>query len=157
MNLPDPRAIIGVAFALLIAGIVFFVPIGKVEETVIEYTNESLQYKISHVQDRQVPRWIFWNATEVQYLVKNADTVDGLFTMNFVFSNEKATKSSTRKITILRGAQEAVTEISPLNGVSNCTLTVVPPYKIVPHQHTVSRDVTLWDRIWDLKAIFGIR
>jgi len=157
MNLPDPRLIVGVAVALLIAGIIFFVPIGTVEEVETYYTAEPLTFEKSLEHEAQVRRWIFWDATEVQYIIKNTDAKDGVFTLNFIFSNEKEIKSRTKKIKILAGAQEAVTEVSSLNGVSKITLNVIPPNKSVLHERIVSKEVTLWDRIWELTSIFGIR
>jgi hypothetical protein len=155
--MPDPRWIVGVTIALLIAGTIFFVPIGKVDVPIIEYTTEPLKYDTQHIQDRQVSRYLFWKATEIQYLVTNNDSVDGTFTLNYVFSNGEETKSLTKKLEILAGAQEAVAQVSPLNGVSSASFKVIPSNKTVAHRGTVSKDITLWDRIWDLKAIFGIK
>jgi len=151
----NPNVIVATAIALLIAGIIFFVPIGTVEEVETYYTSEPLKYEKSLISEKQVSKWIFFQATEVQYIVKNADEIDGLFTLNFLFSNEKETKSSTTRITILAGAQEAVTEVSPLNGVSNVILNVIPPNKQVRHERIVIKEVTTWDRLRELRSIFG--
>lgn len=145
----------GIAIALLIAGMIFFVPIGEVEEVEITYTTEPLEYEKSLIRESQVSRLIFWEATEVQYIVKNTDEIDGMFTLNFTFNNEKEIKTSTKRISILAGTQEAVTEVSPLNGVSSVILTVVPPNKSVRHENTVTKKVTTWDRLRELRSIFG--
>jgi len=150
----DPRTIVGIAIALFIAGIIFFVPIGTVEEVEIYYTSEPLQYEKSLISEKQVSKWLFWKATEVQYLVSNTDEIDGIFTLNFIFSNENETKSSTKRITILAGAQEAITEVSPLNGVSKVVLNVIPPNKQVRHERIVIKEVTTWDRMRELRSIF---
>lgn len=157
MNLPNPQWIVAVALALLIAGIIFSIPIDTVEEVETYYTPEPLTFEKSPEHERQVRRWIFWDATEVQYIIKNTDTIDGVFTLNFVFSNEKEVRSRTKKIEILTGAQKVVTEVSPLNGVSKIMLNVIPPNKLIPHERIVSKNVILWDRIWELTSIFGIR
>ena len=151
----NPNVIVATAIALLIAGIIFFVPIGTVEEVETYFTSEPLKYEKSLISEKQVSKWIFFQATEVQYIVKNADEIDGLFTLNFLFSNEKETKSSTTRIAILAGAQEAVTEVSPLNGVSNVILNVIPPNKQVRHERIVIKEVTTWDRLRELRSIFG--
>lgn len=151
----NPQAIVATAVALFIAGIIFFVPIGTVEEVETYYTSEPLEYEKSLISEKQVSKLIFWNATEVQYLVSNTDEIDGIFTLNFVFSNEKETKSSTTRITILAGAQEAITEVSPLNDVSNVILNVIPPNKQVRHERIVIKEVTTWDRLRELRSIFG--
>ena len=143
----NPAWIVTVAVSLVVAGIIWFVPIGEVEEVETYRTIEPLTYEKSLIREVQVSRLIFWDATEVQYTVKNTDVMDGVFTLNFVFGNERETKSSTRRITILAGAQEAVTEVSPLNGVSSVTLNVIPSNKSILHERTVTKEVTAWDRI----------
>jgi len=152
----NPSGIVGLAVALVIAGTIFFIPIGEVKEVQTYYTIEPLTYEKSVIREVQVPKWIFWDATEVQYIIKNTDGIDGVFTLNFVFTNGKETKSSTQKITILAGAQEAITEVSSFNGVSSVTLNVIPSNKSIPHEITVTKEVTGWDRIWELRSIFSI-
>jgi len=153
----NPTWIVVLALCLVVAGAILFVPIGEEEEVETYYTSEPLAYEKSLIREAQVSRWLFWDATEVQYIVKNNDVIDGVFTLNFVFGNERETKSSTKRITILAGAQEAVTMVSPLNGVSSVTLNVIPSNKSIPHERTVKKEVTGWDRIWELRSIFGIK
>jgi hypothetical protein len=153
----SPNGIIALAIALVIAGTILFVPIGKVDEVETFYTVEPIAYETSVIRENQVSRWIFWDATEIQYSIKNADNIDGVFTLNFIFENGKDTKTSTERISILAGAQEVVTEISPLNGVSQVTLNVIPSSKTIPHTRTVTREVTGWDRIWELRSLFGVK
>ncbi len=149
----DPRAlgVIGLAIALVIAAIMFSQPIDTVEETEIYYTREPITFEKTLEQERQVPRFLIWfEATEMQYIIKNTDTVDGEFTLSFVFNNGEDIKSKTRKIKILAGAKEAVTEISPLGGVSTVTLDVTASSKLVAHKRTVTREITTWDKLGDL-------
>jgi len=154
-NLPSQSALIGFAIGAFFLGTIFFLPIGTVDEVVTDLTNEPLAYQGSVVRETQVPTWIFWEATEVQYMITNRDVVDGTFTLNFVYDNGKETKSSTRKIKILAGVQQAVTQMSAFHGVSKVTLYVVPPYRVVARQRTVPRNITLWDKITDLNSVLG--
>lgn len=94
-------------------------------------------------------------ATEVQYLMQNTDTIKGNFTLNFIFNNREDTKTNTRKITIAAGAQEAVTEISPLNGESSVQLNVIPPTKQVPYDVPVKKKVTILKKILDLIEMYN--
>lgn len=153
----NPQVIVATALALFIAGVIFFVPIHEVEEVETYYTSEPLTFEKSLILETQVSRWIFWDATEVQYIVKNTDVKDGVFTLNFVFRNEKEIKSSTKRITILAGTQEAITEVSPFSGVSNVTLNVIPSNKSVTHERTITKKVTTWDKLGELRMIFGIK
>ena len=153
--MPSPNVIVATALALFLAGTIFFVPIHEVEEIETYYTSEPLTFEKSLILETQVSRWIFSNATEVQYIVKNTDVIDGVFTLNFVFRNEKETKSSTKRITILAGAQEAITEVSPLSGESTVTLNIIPSNKSVPHERTIIKKITTWDKLRELRMIFG--
>ena len=152
--MPDPRVIVATAFALFIAGTIFFIPIHEVEEIETYYTDEPLTFEKSLKLETQVRQWIFWDATEVQYIIKNTDVIDGVFTLNFIFRNEKDIKSSTKRIAILAGAQEAITVVSPLFGVSNVTLNVIPSNKSVRHERTITKKITTWDKLRELRMIF---
>lgn len=152
----DPRAmgIIGLAIALVIAGIMFSQPIDSVEESEIYYTSEPVAFEKIIQKETQVPRFlIFGEATEIQYIIRNADSVDGEFTLSFVFNNGQDIKSSTKKVKILAGAKEAVTQVSPLGGVSTVTLDVTASNKLVAHQRTVTREITTWDKLGGLIPI----
>lgn len=154
-----PEAIVGTAVALLIVGTVFStVPVGKEPYQVTEYSVEKIKSEVTLVHEIQVRRWYYWDdATEVQYMVKNNDTVDGEFILNYIFSNKDETKSITDKVRILAGTKEVVTELSSLNGVSSGNLTVVSPFKSVPYTIIKTKDVYIWDHLWDLKSLFGVK
>ena len=150
----NPQVIVGTAVALLIAATIFFIPIHEVEEIEIYYADEPLTFEISLESEKQVRRWIFWDATEVQYAVKNSDILDGVFTLNFIFRTDKDIESSTKKIMILAGTQEAITETSSLFGVSDVTLNVIPSMKSVPHERVITKKITTWDKLQELGIIF---
>lgn len=137
----NPNGIVALAIALVVAGTILFVPIGKVDEVETYYTVEPVTYEKTIASESQVSRWIFWNATEIQYLIKNTDDVDGIFTLNFIFKNEGDVKTSTKRMEILAGAQEAITVTSPLNGVSTIILNIIPSSKSIPHTRIVTREV----------------
>ena len=153
--MPDFRVIIFTALGLFVAGVILSLPIDE-EEIIITYeTSEPVTYETENVTEKQVSRWVFWDATECQYIVTNTDTVDGNFTLNYVFQSEKEIKSKTKKVNILAGTKEAITIVSPFYGVSSIRLNVVPPYKTVSHQTTEIKKIKVWDRLWDLIWLFG--
>ena len=150
----NPQVIVGTALALFIAATIFFIPIHEVEEIEIYYADEPITFEKTLENETQIPQWIFWDATEVQYTIKNTDVIDGVFTLNFVFRNDKDIESTTKRITILSGAQEAITEVSPLFGVSHVTLNVIPSTKSVPHERVITKKITTWDKLRELRSIF---
>ena len=153
--MPDFRVIIFTALGLFVAGVILSLPIDE-EEIIVTYeTNEPLTYETENISERQVTRWLFWEATERQYTVSNTDIIDGKFTLNYVFQNENEIKTKTKKINIIAGTKEAIKIVSPLYGVSKIQLNVVPPNKVVSHKTTEIKIIKLWDRVWDLIWIFG--
>lgn len=153
--MPDFRVIIFTALGLFVAGVIFSMPIDEEEIVVTYQTSEPITYETENVSERQVSKWVFGEATECQYIVSNTDTVDGEFTLNYIFQkgNEIATK--TKKVNILAGTKEAVKIVSPYFGVSKISLNVVHSYKTVYHQTTEIKKIKVWDRLWDLVWIFG--
>jgi len=147
--------IVSSAVGLFIAGTLFCNPIGKESYQETYYSPEPLTYESSLIRTKQVSKWIFWDATEVQYTIKNTDTADGDFTLNFIFSNGNDTKSTTSKVKILAGTQEAVAAVSPFGGVSNGILNVAPPNKLVAHTRTKTRDIYIWDHLGSLMSILS--
>jgi len=153
--MPDFRVIIFTALGLFVAGVIFSMPIDEEEIVVTYQTSEPVTYETENMPERQVSKWVFGDATECQYIIKNTDIVDGEFTLNYVFQKGNEIETKTKKVTILAGTKEAVKIVSPYFGVSKTSLNVVPPYKTVSHQTTEIKKIKVWDRLWDLVWIFG--
>jgi hypothetical protein len=148
----DPRAIVGLAVGVIIAGAILSSPIA--EEQVMEtyYTSEPYTYKQSFIRENQVRTSFLWlkEVTQTQFMVKNTDMMDGTFLLNFVFDNGVKTETDSKKIKILAGEQKSISINSPLSGKSSANLTVIPPNKTIPQQHTVAKKITGWEYLWRL-------
>ena len=151
------QAIIYTAIALVIAAILMSTITWEIDVVEPYYTSEPYQYEQTLVREKQVIDWPrFWQtATQGQYLVKNNESIDGIFTLNFVFDNGADSKTKTKKVEILAGEEKAVTMKSTLAGLSTITLNVVPPNKSELQDRTVKKTVSTWYYLPGLKFLFG--
>ena len=135
-----------VVIAVIISVILLTVPIIPVEVTEISYTSEPYTYEQSLVRMDQIRKfpWIH-EVTRAQYIIKNTDVKKGTFHLNFIFDNDIDTDTSTKSADILAGEEKAITVDSPLKGKSTIILNVIPPMKLIPHESTVTINVTTWN------------
>jgi hypothetical protein len=149
----DPR--IGGAIALVIVLIIVSSPIIPVQETVTHYTSEPYSFKQEIVREKQVrPFPWFWEVTQTQHLIKNTDSADGVFTLNYLFDNGSESKTRTKKVKILAHGEESVTMNSPLSGKSAVSLNVIPPYRSVAQEEIVTKNVSVWYFVNPLRLLF---
>lgn len=153
----NAQAIVSVAVGLVIAVILLSIPIVDIEVEEPYYTSEPYQYEQTLVREKQVIDWPrFWReVTEAQYLVKNNEDIDGIFTLNFRFDSLTDSKTKTDRVKILAGEGKVVTMKSALAGVSTSSLNVVPPVKSELHYRTVKKMVGTWYYLPGLKFLFG--
>jgi len=140
----------GVIFVFIL---VLSMPIFPIEEVVTRYTTEPYTFEQQLLHEKQAPQipW-FWNeVTQTQYKVTNTDISDGTFTINYFFDNGSESKTKTNRVKILAGEAKSLTMNSPLTGTSNVSLNIVPPYRTVPKQEIITRNVNIWHFIGNLK------
>ncbi|MBA7672149.1 hypothetical protein ES703_80323 [subsurface metagenome] len=139
--LTNPYAVM----TIIVSVILLTVPVIPVEDTEISYTFEPYTFEQSLVREEQIRKfpWIH-EVTRAQYLIKNTDINGGIFYINCIFDNEIDTDTKTLSMDILAGEQKAVTVDSSLKGKSSIILKVIPPKKSIPHETTVTKNVTTW-------------
>lgn len=161
MNL-DPRIVIPGALGLVITLIILSSPLIDVEEVKTDIRYQPYTYEQSLIRESQTQKFIFpWFAevTQAQYIVKNTDSQEGKFILNFVFDNGAETGTLTKKEDILAGESKAVTVDSPLRGKSTADLNVIPPSKAIPEQRIIKKKVSAWEFLGRsaLDYVFGLR
>lgn len=161
MNL-DPRIVISGAIGLVAALIILSSPLIDVEEVKTHITYQPYSYEQSLIRESQIQKFIFpWvsEVTQIQYMVKNTDTQEGTFVLNFIFDNGGETRTVTEKEDILGGENKAVTVDSPLRGKSTSRLNVIPPVRAIPEQRIVKKKVSAWEFLGRsaLDYVFGLR
>jgi hypothetical protein len=158
----DPRIVIPGAIGLVIALIILSSPLIDVEEVKTEITYQPYSYEQSFIRESQIQKFTFpWfsKVTQVQYMVKNTDSQEGTFVLNFIFDNGIETRTVTKKEDILGGENKAVTVDSPLRGKSTSSLNVVPPVRAIPEQLIVKKKVSAWEFLGRsaLDYVFGLK
>lgn len=127
-------------------------------QVVEKYTQyQYYDYTQSLIRTNQVRAGFLWldEVTQAQYLVTNKEAQKGSFSLNFIFDNGTETKTVTKTVTILAGEQKAITENSPISGVSQVSLNVTPPIKAIQAERTVTKKVNGWNYIGNF--IFHIK
>lgn len=134
-----------VVVAIIVSVILLTAPVVPVEVTEISYTFEPYTFEQSLVHEDQIRKfpWIH-EVTRAQFLIKNTDVKGGTFNINCIFDNEIDTDTRTLSVYILAGEEKAVTVDSPLKDKSTITLNVIPPKHSIPHETTVTKNVTTW-------------
>ncbi|MCJ7790881.1 MAG: hypothetical protein MUP49_00450 [Dehalococcoidia bacterium] len=152
----DSGGIIGAAIGLVFAAIIVTVVTWDIDVVEPYYTSEPFHYELKLVREKQVPDfpWFWQEVTQAQYLVKNTEDRDGMYTLNFHFDNGTNSETETMRIDIMSGEEKAVTINSPLTGVSTISLNVVPPNKFLLQQRTVKKKVNAWYYLPGLQFLF---
>ena len=142
----DPRAIISTAVGLVVAVIILTTVTWEIGVEETRYTTEPYTYEQEFIREKQVINWPwFWQkVTQVQYSVKNTDTDEGAFVLNFFFDNGTDSDMKTKKVKLMAGEGDVVKINSSLSGVSEVSLEVAPPFRSVPQQVTVKKTVNAW-------------
>lgn len=146
---------IGGAIGLVVTLIILSTPLIPIQEVITHYTPEPYSFEQELVREKQVRPfpWI-WEVTQAQYLIKNTDTDDGTFVLNYLFDNGSESKTKTKKVEVLAGEEKSVTINSPLSGNSTVSLNIVPPYRSVAQQEIITKNVNAWHFINPLKLFF---
>ena len=149
----DPR--IGGAIALVVVLIICSSPIIPVQETVTHYTSEPYSFKQELVREKQArPFPWLWEVTQIQYLITNTDHDDGPFKLNCLFDNGLESETKTVTVEISAGAGKSVSINSPLSGKSTVSLNVIPPYRSIPKEEKITKNVSVWYFVNPLRLLF---
>ena len=127
-------------------------PVGT--RTVLEpqYTREPVAWEGAVIRDGTTHTWGFrWppraRVTQVQYGLKNLDSVHGRFIVGVVFDNGKHSKDVQRGVELASAQEVTLVFDSPLRGTSRYRVSVSAPNKLVAHQREVVVPRTLGDMI----------
>ena len=128
------------------------------EQAETYYISEPLTYEKTFLRASQVNRFCFpgfCDKTEIQYGIRNSDSNVGQFLITFAFDNGKDRATENVRQTVGTGEEMTVSQTSPFRGVSEFSVGVAPPSKLVPHQRTVSKHVNTLSQLRRLRA--GLR
>ena len=127
-------------------------PVGT--RTVLEpqYTREPVAWEGAVIRDGATHTWGFrWppraQVTQLQYSLKNLDSVHGRFIVGVVFDNGELSKDVQRGVELASAQEATLVFDSPLRGTSRYRVSVSAPNKLVAHQREVVIPRTLGDLI----------
>ena len=126
----------------------------EVEQTETYYVSEPLTYEETFLRASQVNRFCFpWRCekTEVQYSIKNTDNAMGTFVINFAFDDGRDRATENVSLMIGPGEELTVSQTSPFKEVSEFSVSVAPPSKLVPHQRSVTKRVSTLSQLGELR------
>ena len=153
MNLQ--RMVMSAVGTVIVISILLF-PIHHVEQMETYFTREPLTYEETFVRASQVRPFCFpWfcDKTQVQYGIKNTDNGVGVFTVTFAFDNGTDRGTENASVEVQSGAEMTISQNSPLSGISEYSVDVTPPSKLVSHQRTVTKRVHTLSQLSELRRV----
>ena len=140
------KAAAGTALGMILFATILSTYTWDVQETQTYLIYEPYTYEDTLIRSSQTRPFPWINeVTQAQYTVRNTDSKEGEFTLNFAFDNGAEIKTTTKTVGILAGEEKAVSANSPLPGKSTPTLNVIAPKKAIPQQRTITKQVHIWD------------
>ena len=163
VNLQNERFTIGVKAILIVFLLVAAVaasaftfswvlnlPVGTRIVLEPQYTKEPMAWEGAVIRDGTTHTWSFrWppraQVTQVQYSLKNLDSVHGRFIVGVVFDNGEVSKDVQRDVDLASAQETTLVFDSPLRGTSRYRVSVSVPNKLVARQREVVIPRTLGD------------
>ena len=94
----------------------------------------------------------FCGKTEAQFGIRNTDIHVGKFLITFAFDNGTDRAAENVPQTVGPDDEMTVSQTSPFRGVSEFSVDVTPPSKLVPHQWTVTKLVNTLSQLRRLRG-----
>ena len=149
---------IGSLVFLVAAVVVLNLEVGT--ETVVQayYTYEPLKYEETFVREGTARKWQWgWpprvTVPQVQYGLKNVDSVEGEFLMSVSFDNGVDRRSENKRVTLAPGQEETVFVSSPIRGPQSFGVGITPPSKRVERQSEVEVSYKVYEKLWQLRDL----
>ncbi len=129
-------------------------------ETVMQthYTQEPLEYQRTFVRQETKQKWQWgWplrvTVPQVEYGVKNLDSLAGEFLVSVAFDNGSERRNEQRRVTLGPGEEETVVIDSPLQGPQSFDVSVTPPNKHVEQQKPVEVSYKVYQKLWQMMPL----
>ena len=152
-----------VAIVLIVATvIVLHMEVGT--ETVVQayYSQEPLRYERTFVREGTAKRWQWGlpprvTVPQVQYGLKNVDSVEGEFLVSISFDNGSDRRTENKRVTLGPGQEETVVVSSPIRGPQSFRVGITPPSKQVEHLKEVEVPYKVYEKLWQLRLLSQAR
>ena len=145
-------------FLLPVAVVILNMEVGT--ETVVQayYTHEPLKYEGTFAREGTTREWQWgWplrvTVPQVQYGLKNVDSVEGEFLVSVSFDNGSDRRSENKRVTLAPGQEETVFVSSPIRGPQTFGVGVTPPSKRVERLREVEVSYRVYEKLWQLRDL----
>lgn len=153
------------SLGLVILIVLFNAEIGTETVTQAYYTQESLMYEETFVREGTTTKWqLGWpprvTVPQVQYGLKNTDSVEGEFSFSISFDNDSDRTTVHKRVALAPGQEKTVVVGSPLQGPQSFKVAITPPTKQVKRLREVEVSYTVYDKLWqlmDLRSLLRLR
>ena len=149
---------IGSLVLLVVAVVVLNLEVGT--ETVVQayYTYEPLRWEETFVREGTTKKWQWgWpprvTVPQVQYGLKNVDSIEGEFLVSVSFDNGVDRRSENERVVLAPGQEETVFVASPIRGQQSFGIGVTPPSKHVERLREVEVSYRVYDKLWQLRGM----
>ena len=143
---------------IVVAVVVLNIEVGA--ETVVEayYTHEPISYEETFVREGTARKWQWgWplrvTVPQVQFGLKNVDSVEGEFLVSISFDNGSDRRSENRRVILVPGQEETVVVNSPIRGSQSFSIGITPPSKRVERLREVEVPYKVYEKLWQLRDL----
>ena len=154
----------GLAALVLMVATVMVLNMEAGTETVVEahYTQEPLKYERTFLREGTAKRWQWGlpprvTVPQVQYGLKNVDSVEGEFLVSVSFDNSSDRRTENTRLTLGPGQEETVAVSSPIRGPLSYRVDITPPSKRVEHLKEVEMPYKVYEKLWQMRLLLRAR
>ncbi len=159
----NPASILLAPIAMVMFLVVLNVEIGT--ETVMQtyHTKVPLEYQETFVRQGTQQKWQWgWpprvTVTQVQYGLRNLDSLAGEFLVSVAFDDGNERRNEQRRVTLRPGEEQTIAIDSPLDGPQTFNVTITPPNRQVAHQKPVEVSYKVYEKLWQMRGqLFSLK
>ena len=151
------------AMVLMVAAVVVLnMEVGTESVVQAYYTQEPLKYERTFVREGTAKRWQWGlppriTVLQVQYGLKNVDSVEGEFLVSISFDNGSDRRTENERVPLEPGQEETVVVSSPIRGPQSFRVGITPPSKRVEHLKEVEVPYKVYEKLWQLRLLTKAR
>ena len=151
------------AIALIVVAVVVLnLEVGT--ETVVQtyYTQVPLRYEETFVREGTVTKWqsrwpLRVTVPQVQYGLKNVDSVEDEFLVSVSFDNGSDRRNENRRVILMPGQEETVIVNSPIWVPQSFNVAITPSYKRVERLREVEVPYKVYEKLIDMRQLSRAR
>ena len=151
-------SIVLIAFAMVVLNM----EVGTDTVVQVYYTHEPLKYEETFRREGTAKKWqLGWPLNvavpQVQYGLKNVDSVEGEFLVSVSFDNSSDRRNKNRRVILVPGQEETVIVNSPIRVPQSFNVAITPSYKRVERLREVEVPYKVYEKLIDMRQLSRAR